>query len=426
MAEQKFASKLGVVMAAAGSAVGLGNVWRFPYLTGENGGGAFLLVYIICILVIGIPVLLSEFVIGRRSGQNAIEAMRSLSGGKRWDWVGVLCIICSMLILAFYIVVTGWCVKYFILSLIDIALPDWANTLIALGLNVLILSLGVRKGIERVSTILMPLLLVLLIFLVIRSLTLPGSSEGLRFLFAPDFTKITTDVCLAALSQAFFTLSIGMGCMLTYASYMKKEQNLWRTATRVAGIDTVVALMAGIAVFPAVFSLGFSPAEGPQLVFNVLPEVFHALPGGGGVFQAAFFLLLLIAAVTSAISIQEIPVAYLNERFRLPRSRAILWTTIVTIVLALLCALSLDGYLSIAGRSLFDWFDYLTSKFMMPLCSIGFVLFLGWFYPMNDSRDELRQGSTGHEWLFRLWYWAIRTIVPAAIFVVFLHGLGAF
>lgn len=425
MSEQKFANKLGVVMAVAGSAVGLGNVWRFPYLTGENGGGAFLLVYLVCIVLIGLPVLVSEFVIGRRSGENAIGAMRTLSGGRRWDWLGILCIVCSMLILAFYIVVTGWCVKYFILSLFGYTLPDWGNTLIALGLNALILSLGVQKGIERISTILMPLMLVLLLFLVIRSLTLPDSSVGLRFLFAPDFSKITTDVCLAALSQAFFTLSIGLGCMLTYASYMKKEQNLWRTATRVAGIDTAVALLAGIAVFPAVFSLGFSPAEGPQLVFNVLPEVFQAMPGGN-VFQAAFFLLLLIAAVTSAISIQEIPVAYLNERFTLPRGKAILWTTVLTIVLAVLCSLSLDGSLNIAGRALFDWFDYLTSKFLMPICGIGFVLFLGWFYPVNESRDELKQGSSGREWLFLVWLWAIRTIVPAAIFVVFLHGLGVF
>ena len=425
MAEQKFANKLGVIMATAGSAVGLGNVWRFPYLTGENGGGAFLLVYLICIVMIGLPVLVSEFVIGRRSGENAIGAMRTLSGGKRWDWLGILCIICSILILAFYIVVTGWCVKYFILSLFGFTLPDWGNTLIALGINVIILSLGVQKGIERISTILMPLMLVLLLFLVIRSLTLPDSGQGLRFLFEPDFSKITTDVLLAALSQAFFTLSIGMGCMLTYASYMKKEQNLWHTAAHVAGIDTVVALMAGIAVFPAVFSLGFSPAEGPQLVFNVLPEVFHAMPGGD-VFQEAFFLLLLIAAVTSAISIQEIPVAYLNEQYRLPRSKAILWTTVLTIVLAILCALSMDGYFNILGRSLFDLFDYLTSKFLMPLCGIGFVVFLGWFYPINESRDELRQGSSGREWVFLVWLWAIRTIVPAAIFLVFLHGLGAF
>lgn len=425
MANQKFANKLGVVMAAAGSAVGLGNVWRFPYLTGENGGGAFLLVYIICIAAIGVPVMLSEFVIGRRGGKNAIGAMRALSGGRKWDWLGAICILCSILILAFYLVVTGWCVKYFLLSLFGAAPADWINTLIALGLNVLILGLGVEKGIEKVSTVLMPMLFVLLLMLVVRSLTLPNSGEGMRFLFAPDFTKITTDVWLAALSQSFFTLSLGMGCMLTYASYMKKEQNLWSTAAQVAGIDTVVAILAGVAVFPAVFSLGFSPTEGPQLVFNVLPEVFHSMPGGR-LFGILFFLLLLIAAVTSGISIQEIQVAYLNEQHKMSRGKSLVWTTLVTIVLAMLCALSLDGSLSICGRGLFDWFDYLTSKFLMPLSGIGFVLYLGWFYPTEESRNELKQGSCGREWLFQLWLWIIRIIVPAGIFVIFLHGLGIF
>lgn len=423
MANTKFGNKLGVVMAAAGSAVGLGNVWRFPYLTGENGGGAFLLVYIICIVAIGIPVMVSEFVIGRRGGKDAIGAMRALSGGRKWDWLGGICILCSILILAFYLVVTGWCVKYLLLSIFGAAPPDWVNTMIALGLNVLILALGVQKGIEKVSTVLMPMLLVLLVMLVVRSLTLPNSGEGMRFLFKPDFGKITIDVWLAALSQAFFTLSIGLGCMLTYASYMKKEQNLWSTAAQVAGIDTIVAILAGVAVFPAVFSLGFSPTEGPQLVFNVLPEVFKAMPGGG-VFAVAFFLLLLIAAVTSGISIQEIQVAYLAEQHGTSRGKALVWTTIVAIVLAMLCALSLDGNLSIAGRGMFDWFDYLTSKFLMPLGGMGFVLYLGWFYPKEESRDELKQGSNGREWLFQIWIWMIRTFVPAGIFIIFLHGVG--
>ncbi len=425
MAKNKFGSKLGVVMAAAGSAVGLGNVWRFPYLAGENGGGAFLLVYIICVLVIGIPVMMSEFVIGRRGGGNAVGAMRSLSGGRKWDWLGAICILCSILILAFYLVVTGWCVKFFLLSLFGTAPADWINTLIALGLNVLILGLGVEKGIEKVSTVLMPLLLVLLVMLVVRSLTLPNSGEGIRFLFEPDFTKITTDVWLAALSQSFFTLSLGMGCMLTYASYMKKEQNLWSTAAQVASIDTLVAILAGVAVFPAVFSLGFSPTEGPQLVFDVLPEVFHSMPGGS-VFGVLFFLLLLIAAVTSAISIQEIQVAYLHEQHQMSRSKALVWTTAVAFALAMLCSLSLDGSLSIGGRGLFDWFDYLTSKFLMPLGAIGFVLYLGWFYPTEESRDEIKQGSEGREWLFQTWLWTIRTVVPAGIFIIFLHGLGVF
>lgn len=425
MEKHQFAGKLGVVMATAGSAVGLGNVWRFPYLTGENGGGAFLLVYIICIVAIGVPVMMSEFIIGRRGGGNALGSLRTLTGGRKWDWLGVLCIVCSVLILAFYLVITGWCVKYFLLSIFGAAPPDWINTLIALVLNVAILGLGVQKGIEKVSTVLMPLLLVLLIMLVVRSLTLPNSGEGMRFLFKPDFSKITTDVWLAALSQAFFTLSIGLGCMLTYASYMKKNQNLHHTAVQVVGIDTAVALLAGIAVFPAVFSLGFSPTEGTQLVFNVLPEVFRAMPGGA-IFSVMFFLLLLIAAVTSAISIQEVQVAYLHEQHAMSRGKALVWTTIVAIVLAMLCSLSLDGSLNIFGRSIFDWFDYLTSKFLMPLGGIGFVLFLGWFYPAADSRDELQHGGNEPEWMFRIWLWAIRTIVPAAIFVIFLHGLGLF
>ena len=423
MENSKFATKIGVVMAAAGSAVGLGNIWRFPYLTGENGGGAFLLVYIVCVLLVGLPVMLSEFVIGRRSGKNAMGAMRALSGSRRWDWLGWSCVACSVLILAFYVVVTGWCVRHLLLSLFGAAPPDMVNTLIALAVNAAVLWMGVQKGIERMSRWLMPLLLVLLLLLVLRSLTLPGSMDGLRFLFRPDWGKITGDVWLSALSQAFFSLSIGLGCMLTYAAYMRKDQNMPRTALQVAGIDTLVAIVAGVAVFPAVFSFGFSPAEGPQLVFSVLPSVFAAMPWGG-VFAVCFFFLLLIAAITSSVSIQEIAVAYLGEQHGVSRNKSLILTTVIAVILAVACSLSLDGAWQIAGRSLFDWFDFLTSKFLMPLGGMGFVLFLGWFYPSEGSRDELQQGGSLPRWLFLCWLWAIRIPVPVAIFIIFLHGLG--
>ncbi len=423
MENSKFATKIGVVMAAAGSAVGLGNIWRFPYLTGENGGGAFLLMYIVCVLLVGLPVMLSEFVIGRRSGKNAMGAMRALSGSRRWDWLGWSCVACSVLILAFYVVVTGWCVRHLLLSLFGAAPPDMVNTLIALAVNAAVLWMGVQKGIERMSRWLMPLLLVLLVLLVVRSLTLPGSMDGLRFLFRPVWSKITGDVWLSALSQAFFSLSIGLGCMLTYAAYMRKDQNMPRTALQVVGIDTLVAIVAGVAVFPAVFSFGFSPTEGPQLVFSVLPSVFAAMPWGG-VFAVCFFFLLLIAAITSSVSIQEIAVAYLGEQHGVSRSRALAVTTALAVVLAVACSLSLNGAWQIAGRSLFDWFDFLTSKFLMPLGGMGFVLFLGWFYPSEGSRDELQRGSRLPHWLFLCWLWAIRIPVPVAIFIIFLHGLG--
>ncbi len=423
MENSKFATKIGVVMAAAGSAVGLGNIWRFPYLTGENGGGAFLLVYIVCVLLVGLPVMLSEFVIGRRSGKNAMGAMRALSGSHRWDWLGWSCVACSVLILAFYVVVTGWCVRHLLLSLFGAAPPDMVNTLIALAVNAAVLWMGVQKGIERMSRWLMPLLLVLLLLLVLRSFTLQGSMDGLRFLFRPDWGKITGDVWLSALSQAFFSLSIGLGCMLTYAAYMRKDQNMPRTALQVAGIDTLVAIVAGVAVFPAVFSFGFSPAEGPQLVFSVLPSVFAAMPWGG-VLAVCFFFLLLIAAITSSVSIQEIAVAYLGEQHGVSRNKSLILTTVIAVILTVACSLSLDGAFQIAGRSLFDWFDFLTSKFLMPLGGMGFVLFLGWFYPSEGSRDELQQGSRLPHWLFLCWLWAIRIPVPVAIFIIFLHGLG--
>jgi len=423
MENSKFATKIGVVMAAAGSAVGLGNIWRFPYLTGENGGGAFLLVYIVCVLLVGLPVMLSEFVIGRRSGKNAMGAMRALSGSRRWDWLGWSCVACSVLILAFYVVVTGWCIRHLLLSLFGAAPPDMVNTLIALAVNAAVLWMGVQKGIERMSRWMMPLLLVLLLLLVLRSLTLPGSMDGLRFLFRPVWSKITGDVWLSALSQAFFSLSIGLGCMLTYAAYMRKDQNMPRTALQVAGIDTLVAIVAGVAVFPAVFSFGFSPAEGPQLVFSVLPSVFAAMPWGV-VFAVCFFFLLLIAAITSSVSIQEISVAYLGEQHGVSRGRALAVTTALAVVLAVACSLSLDGVFKIAGRSLFDWFDFLTSKFLMPLGGMGFVLFLGWFYPSSSSQEELQQGSRLPHWLFLCWLWAIRIPVPIAVFIIFLHGLG--
>lgn len=433
-----FATRLGVIATTVGSAVGLGNIWRFPYEAGANGGGAFLLIYIACIAVIGIPVICAEFVMGRASRRNIFGAFRTLAprGGGWWSAVGVLGITGSTLILAFYSVVAGWTAEYFVQS-VSGSLSDVASgerqaafdsftggwrcvmwTLVILGLNCLIVLGGVRKGIERVSNLLMPLLFVLLLTLALNSLLLPGAAEGLAFLFRPDFSTVDSGVILSALGQAFFSLSLGLGTMMIYASYFSHRTPLLKSAATTAGLDTMVALIAGVIIFPAVFTFGAEPAAGPKLVFEVLPDIFRMMPAGA-VWSTLFFLLLLLASLTSTISMSEISVAYFCEQWGMSRRKAVAVNTSVAVVLGTLCALSfgpLSG-LKICGLTLFNLFDLVASNILMPIGGMLISIFCGWVLSRSVLQAEL---SPIPRALLRALTFSLRYIAPGAIAVIFI------
>ena len=440
----KFGSKFGVVAAAAGSAVGLGNIWKFPYEAGQNGGAAFLLVYILCVVLLGIPVMLSEFAIGRRAHANVSGAFRKLTGNNHWIGIGLLGVLTAFLILSFYFVVAGWSLEYVAQAVsnnfvgktpadLSVAFTDFTSdtyrplfwTAIFVALTAFVLLAGVEKGIERYSKVLMPFLAVILILLSIRSVTMPNGLEGLKFLFKPDFSKITPQVMLSALGQAFFSLSLGMGCMITYGSYMRKQNNLLQTAVQVTVVDTIVAILAGVAIFPAVFSLGINPAEGPQLVFVTLPGVFTHMTGGY-IFAILFFLLLAIAAITSTISLQEVITAYISEEFHLSRKKVVAASSLLLMVGAVLSSLSLGPYssLMINGKPLFEVLDFVTSKLFLPFGGLLIALFIGWFYKADDIRDELSNGGKLKSRFFPIYLFLMRYFVPLAILLIFFNELG--
>ena len=440
----KFGSKFGVVAAAAGSAVGLGNIWKFPYEAGQNGGAAFLLLYILCVILLGLPVMLSEFVIGRRAHANVSGAFRKLSGNNRWVGVGLLGVLTAFLILSFYFVVAGWSLEYVVQAIsnnfvdktptdLSIAFSNFTSdtyrplfwTTIFVALTAFVLLAGVEKGIERYSKVLMPFLGVILILLCVRSVSMPNGVEGLKFLFYPDFSKITSQVMLSALGQAFFSLSLGMGCMITYGSYMRKQNNLLHTAIQVTIVDTLVAILAAVAIFPAVFSLGINPAEGPQLVFVTLPGVFTHMTGGY-IFAILFFLLLAIAAITSTISLQEVITAYISEEFKIARKKVVVASSLILMITAALCSLSLglDSHLTINGKPLFDLLDFVSSKLLLPFGGLLIALFMGWFYKADEIRDELSNGGQLKIRFFAVYLFLMRYFVPLAIIMIFLNELG--
>lgn len=441
-----FSSKFAVIAATAGSAVGLGNIWRFPYLAGENGGGAFLLVYLLCVVIMGIPVMTSEFVIGRAAQRNAYGAFKKLQPkNHRWHYVGVLGIAAAFMILAFYTTVAGWTLEYFFQSVTgNLFKPDgdYATVfnefssgsvrpviwfLVFMGLTGFVIVSGVENGIEKYSKILMPLLFVLLIVLAIRSVTFDGAGEGLKFLFKPDMSKISGDVFLKALGQAFFSLSIGMGTLITYGSYIKKEDNLATSAAWITLVDTMIAIIAGIAIFPALFAFGGSPSSGPGLVFAVLPEIFEQMPLGS-VFAALFFILLSIAALTSTISILEVVVAYLVEELKMSRVRATLLAMISASMLGLLAALSfgpLSGF-TVGGQNIFGMLDYVTSNIMLPIGGLCVVIFVGWVLkPSVRIRELTNNGKLGSRF-YPVYIYIVRFVAPVAIALVLLYSLGFF
>lgn len=424
---EQFTGRLAVVLAMAGSAIGLGNIWRFPYLVGQNGGAAFILVYIVACALLAIPVFLSECVIGRRGGNSTFGAMRKLAPGSNYRWAGMITVITPILLLSFYSVVGGWSVDYLLKActlrftqdstgLFESLLsstwePIFMHTAFMVGTAIVIL-LGVKKGIERFTKVTMPLLFILIIIIVVFGLTLPGAGKGVEYLVKPDFSKITPSVITSAMGQAFFSMSLGVGTILTYASYVSKEENLMVSAGGTAVFDLLFALLAGFAVMPAVFAAGIQPGQGPGLLFDTLPYIFSQMtPWVGAVISILFFLSVLVAALTSSISLLEVGVAYLVEEKGVSRTKATIGLGAIVWAIGVACSLS-GGF--------FDFLDHLCSDWLMPFGGLLFAMFVGWKMSKADVRDELTNGGTRNRTLFNVVYFLIRYFAPIGILGIFL------
>lgn len=442
---ENFGSRFGALVAMAGSAVGLGNLWRFPYLVGENGGAAFIIVYILLSFLICLPIFVSEFVIGRRSQKNAYAAFRDLSGGSEWRWVGLFTVIVPLIVLSYYSVIGGWSVEYLLKSLsfsfsdasritmntmfTDFVSSTWAplaTHTVFLLFTTLIVIVGIKDGIEKFSKVMMPLLFMIVVAIAIYSLTLPGASAGVDYLFRPDFSKIDAKACASALGQAFFSLSLGFGTIMTYASYVSKGDNIMTQSAATAISDLMFALIAGVAIMPAVFAFGINPQAGPGLVFETLPYIFGQMPAGG-LIAILFFAALLVAALTSSISMLEVAVAYLVEEKRFSRVWACITLFVICWVVGALCSLSFGPLsdLRINGGNLFDFFDSLSSNVLMTLGSLFTVLFVGWRLKRTDIYDEFTNGGTlsTNVRIFGVLWFLIRYICPLAIISIFLVGI---
>ncbi len=444
-ARDGFTTSLGVIAATLGSAVGLGNIWKFPYLTGSNGGAAFLVVYLVSTLLVGLPVMFSELMLGRKAKADAITTLQKLAPKKQpWWLVGAAGGLSAFLILAFYTEVAGWVFAYVFKAILggglstdpavtsqaftQMVADPWQSLLwqwVVLVLISVIIILGVSKGIERTTKRLMPLLFGLLILVCVRSLTLPGATQGLVFLFRPDLTSLTAAAVLTAMGLAFFKLSIGMGTMITYGSYFRDDQNIPATATRVMLADLSVSLLAGIAIFPAVFAFDFEPGAGPSLLFITIPAVFASMPLGH-IFEVVFFILTAIAATGAMISLLEVPVAFLNERLHLSRLKATLLTTALLVVIGSTAALSnstLSG-VKIFGLSPFDLYDFVTSNVLLPLGGLFICLFVGWVWGYDQVAQALsNEGQLQNQRLTRLFFGLVKFVTPLLVLVVLLQGL---
>ena len=439
-----FGSKLAIILTTAGSAVGLGNIWRFPFMTGQNGGAAFILVYLGCVFLLGIPGMISEFIVGRHSQSNAARAYGSL-GFKNARLIGYLGILTSTIILGFYAVVAGWCLQYLFASIAGQLNGD-TNYIVeyfktfssdpvrpclwGVGFVVithLVVAQGVEKGIERASKLLMPLLLLILLILVVASCMLPGAIKGIDFLLKPDFSKVSGSVFLEALGQAFFSLSLGTACLCTYASYFKKETNLMRSATQIALLDSAIAILAGLMIFPAAFSVGVNPDSGPSLIFITLPNVFRqafeSMPIVGFIISILFYALLVFAALTSTISMHEIGTAFFHEELRLSRSKAALILTTACSLIAVFCSLSVGAYseLQLFGMSLMDFCDFLTAQIMLPAGAFFTSILIGWFVERKLVENEFTNNGTLKASFFKAYVFSVKFIVPLCILLIFLH-----
>lgn len=443
-----FGSKLGIILATAGSSVGLGNVWRFPYMAGEHGGAAFILLYMGCVLILGIPCMVSEFIIGRRAASNTARAYRSLSQGTPWMLVGYLGVLTGFLITGYYAVVSGWCFQYVYASLLGHlnGSPEFFTsyfdafekdpfkpvfwTVIFLLVTHFVIVRGVRGGIEKASKLLMPILFILLLVLVVSSCMLPDAVKGVNFLFKPDFSEVNADVFLGALGQAFYSLSIGMGCLCTYASYFNRQTNLMKSAVQISVIDSVVAVLAGLMIFPAAFSVGISPDSGPSLVFITLPNVFTrafaGMPLLGYIVALGFYALLALAALTSLISLHEVSTAFVQEELRTTRKRAATLITVVCSVIGAVCSLSLGkwNFVQVFGKSLFDFLDFFTGQIMLPVGGFLTCLFVGWYLPHKIVRDEFTNYGTLRGRLFHTYLFCMKYVCPVCILLIFLHQFG--
>ncbi len=455
MSEYKgnFNTKIGGLLAAVGSAVGLGNVWRFPTETGTSGGATFVLVYVFFMLILGIPIMISELAIGRYGGKNVSHSFFSMSGNRRgWALMGILPVVSGIVLLSYYSVVAGWIVQYLYEAITNQFVgktpEEYATSFInfsssttrplvwlyaVLLLTAAIVAFGVRKGIERSSKILMPILFICLVILVVCSVSLPGASEGLTFFLRPDLSSLSGGVILSAMGQAFFSLSVGVCCLCTYGCYFRRDADLIKESISVASIDTVVALMAGLIIFPAVFSVGNIESDaGPSLVFITLPNVFqqafHGVPVFAYCFSLLFYLLLLVAAISSSISILEMSVSIFVRKYKIPRPTACFALALLCAVLGTMCSLSFGkwSHVTLLGLGFFDLFDSIVAKLLMPIGAFLVCVFAGWVVKKNILQDELTNAATISQPLFSVYLFIVRYVAPVGILLIFLNGLGLF
>jgi len=443
-----FGSKLGVILATAGSAVGLGNIWRFPYMTGQNGGAVFILIYVLCVLLLGIPCMISEFIIGRHGQANTARAFRKIAGGMMWSLIGYMGVLTGFLISGYYAVVSGWCLEYLWASLTGQLQgdPEYIKTYFAtfsqdpvkpvfwtfiiLLATYLIIENGVRDGIEKASKLMMPTLFILLLVIVVASCMLPEAEKGIEFLFKPDMSKFTSDVFLGALGQSFYSMSIAMGCICTYASYFSKQTNLANSAMQIGVIDFFVALLAGLVIFPAAFSVGVNPDSGPSLIFITLPNVFQHAFGNeviGYAISVLFYILLSMAALTSLMSLHEVSTAFLQEEMGTTRKRAALGVTIGCIIIGTVCSLSLGAWshIRVWGMTIFDTFDFVTGQLFLPIVGFLTCIFIGWFVPHKIVHDEFtNMGTLRNGTLFHFYIFLVKYVCPVFILFIFLHQFG--
>ena len=448
MQRASFGSKIGAILAAAGSAVGLGNIWRFPYETGTHGGAAFILVYLACVFLLGLPIMIAEFTVGRRAKASSGRAFGLLAPGTPWKWIGTLGVLAGLLILGYYSVVAGWTLEYVLVSLTNgfagqgpddfvVSFQTFSQhpfrplvwMLAFLLLTHYIVVKGVKDGIEKSAKIMMPMLFILIVVLAGCSVSLPNAQAGLEFLLKPDFSKVNAGVFLGAMGQAFFSLSLGMGCLATYASYFSSETNLGKTALSVGVIDTLIAILAGLIIFPAAFSVGIQPDAGPSLIFITLPNVFQqafsGVPFLSVVFSLMFYVLLALAALTSTISMHEVVTAYLNERFGWSRSRAAVCVTLFCVVTGTLSSLSLGIWkTTFFGLGFFDLLDFVTAKLMLPLGGILVSLFVGWYLKRSVSYEELTNYGLQKAPYYPVYLFVLRYLAPVAISLIFIRELG--
>ncbi|MFD3156020.1 sodium-dependent transporter [Haloimpatiens sp. FM7330] len=444
MKRDNFGSRMGTLAAAAGSAIGLGNIWKFPYITGENGGAAFILVYLGCIILVGLPVMLAEFSLGRKTQKNAVGAFKELAPKKPWYLAGMLSVSTAFIILSFYAMIAGWVFSYIVRAAtgqLNSVAPEKLNdyfgsvvsngalpvffTFLVIAVTALIVIFGVKNGIEKCSKILMPVLLMILVALMIRSVTLDGASKGLEFLFKPDFSHLTKKGILEALGHSFYSLSLGMGIIMTYGSYVNKEENLLSLAVQVTVADTLIALMAGVVIFPAVFAYGLKPDQGAGLIFVTLPAVFKSMPFGV-FFETLFFLLIGIAAITSTISLMEVVVACVTEQFKINRKKATLFVALALFALSIPSTLSFGPWANVKvfGKTFFDLFDFLTSNIFLPVGGILVTVFAAWVWGVKNVVKEVTSDGL-HEFKAKgLFAIGVKFVAPIGIGVIFINSIG--